>query len=930
MRLFPGLMVLLMIGATSAEAGSLRVAPLASSPSAVEDLPTLAVEGIDRELLLAQDKLAEEPGIPLRFALPREVYVDLWSAGRWERTDRGTMVWSLLVESEGAVSLNLGFSRFVIPEGARLQLRSADGTSAAPIYTAADVRAHGELWTSIVDGSRLVIELEVPEDLVPQTELALAFVNAGYRELGSGAGPDKSGSCNVDVVCPQGDGYREVIRSVARFTRSGSILCSGVMLNNTAENYRPLFLTANHCGISTANDHTVVVYWNYQNSTCREPGSPASGSDGNGSLSQNQSGSTLLANFSSSDFALVELDAAPNAAWNVYWAGWDRRGINTNSAIAIHHPQGDEKRISFENDPVSTTSYLSNSTSANGTHFRVADWDVGTTEEGSSGSPLFDPSKRVIGQLHGGFAACGNDDPDWYGKLSVSWSGGGSASTRLSDWLDPIGTAPNLLAGRNLGAGGGGGGGGGGGATVPAAPTGLTATPLSTTEIRLAWVDNATNETEYRVEVQAPGESFVDIGAVGANTTGADVFGLSPATSYNFRVRARNATGNSAYSNTATATTAGAKPTAPSAMTAYDPSATTIEVRWNDRSNNETAFVVEFREVARRGPTGFVWQGGTWQLLAEVDANETGGQAFNLDPETIYGFRVKARNAAGDSAYSNEATATTRAGVDPIDCRVSERRLCLLEERFQVESFWRVQGSGDTGNGTAVPDSVQTGFFWFFSADNIELAVKALDGRPVNGKYWLFYGALSNVEYWIVVTDVVTGDIKTYRNPPGTYCGTPDTDAFDGDPSGSFAPLPKAAAAGPVFAGSQLPEVAAGLAKGTLCSPSATELCLVDGRFGVTATWTTSEGSGVGTAIESSTGDSSGYFWFFNDTNLELIVKVLDGRVLNNSWWVFYGALSNVEYTVTVRDYVTGEEAVYTNPAGNYCGVADIDALPPE
>jgi hypothetical protein len=67
----------------------------------------------------------------------------------------------------------------------------------------------------------------------------------------------------------------------------------------------------------------------------------------------------------------------------------------------------------------------------------VVDWDQGTTEGGSSGSPLFDPSHRVIGQLHGGYAACGNNSSDWYGRLSVSWNGGGTSSTRLRDHLDP-------------------------------------------------------------------------------------------------------------------------------------------------------------------------------------------------------------------------------------------------------------------------------------------------------------------------------------------------------------------------------------------------------------------------------------------------------------------------------------------------------------
>ena len=91
--------------------------------------------------------------------------------------------------------------------------------------------------------------------------------------------------------------------------------------------------------------------------------------------------------------------------------------------------------FSFENDPTTTTSYGGTNVPGDGTHVRVSDWDDGTTEPGSSGSPLFNQDHQVIGQLHGGGAACGNNKSDWYGKFSTSWTGGDSNSTRLCDWL---------------------------------------------------------------------------------------------------------------------------------------------------------------------------------------------------------------------------------------------------------------------------------------------------------------------------------------------------------------------------------------------------------------------------------------------------------------------------------------------------------------
>jgi hypothetical protein len=104
--------------------------------------------------------------------------------------------------------------------------------------------------------------------------------------------------------------------------------------------------------------------------------------------------------------------------------------------------------------------------------------------------------------------------------------------------------------------------------------------------------------------------------------------------------------------------------------------------------------------------------------------------------------------------------------------------LCLLGGRFQVEVTWR-RGAG-SGAGTPVPLSDGTGLFWFFDAANIELVSKVLDGRSNNGKIWFFYGALSNVEYDVRVTDTATGAVRTYHNAAGRLCGRADTSAFDG------------------------------------------------------------------------------------------------------------------------------------------------------
>lgn len=242
------------------------------------------------------------------------------------------------------------------------------------------------------------------------------------------------------------------------------------------------------------------------------------------------------------------------------------------------------------------------------------------------------------------------------------------------------------------------------------------------------------------------------------------------------------------------------------------------------------------------------------------------------------------------------------------------RVLELLGDRFAVQATWR-DTAGRTGYAQAVPDSDQTGFFWFFGKDNLELAVKALDGRTYNNRYWIYYGALSDVEYWISVTDRQTGEVRLYHNPPGNLCGRGDSAAFLGTPSSTASTAAGTFEAEPlIFQGA--PACAAG--------PNA--LCLLGGRFRVEVEWRRGDGvEGRGKAVPRT--DESGTFWFFGQDNIELVVKVLDGRWLTGKFWFYYGALSDVEYWITLTDTQTGASKRYHNPPGTFCGRGDTQAM---
>ncbi|HRX83499.1 MAG TPA: proprotein convertase P-domain-containing protein [Phycisphaerae bacterium] len=401
-----------------------------------EQLKLIEAPLADLDAIQAEDAQRDAEGLPPRFAAPQPVWITPDRDGNWEQPRKDLDLWRLRIGSPGALSLNLGFADMHLPKDARLFIYDAKSAARIRPFTYTDVSADGALWTPVLLTDEVIVEVAVARDARHELSFTLTSINPGYRFFGE-TGGTRSGSCNVDVVCPEGDAWREEIPAVGVYTVNGTWTCTGAMVNNTSYDQTPYFLTANHCSVNSGNSSGVVIYWNFENSTCRPVGSGASGGSGDGSLSEFTTGSTWRASSSASDFTLIELNSAPDPAWEISFAGWDATGANATSAVAIHHPNTDEKRISFENDPTVTSSYLGTSSPGDGTHVRIVDWDLGTTEPGSSGSPLFNQDHHIIGQLHGGGAACGNNESDYYGRLSVSWTGGGTASSRLSNWLDP-------------------------------------------------------------------------------------------------------------------------------------------------------------------------------------------------------------------------------------------------------------------------------------------------------------------------------------------------------------------------------------------------------------------------------------------------------------------------------------------------------------
>ena len=264
-------------------------------------------------------------------------------------------------------------------------------------------------------------------------------------------------------------------------------------------------------------------------------------------------------------------------------------------------------------------------------------------------------------------------------------------------------------------------------------------------------------------------------------------------------------------------------------------------------------------------------------------------------------------------------------------CTPDPETLCLQNQRFAVQVSWK-DFSGRRGVGNAKMLSDEAGYFWFFREANVELMVKVLDGRLFNGDFWVLAGALSTVEYTLTVTDTETGARREYFNPLRQLSSFADTHAFSGsEPAGEVicTVIASGVAAGSVQALEVPVEEKHGEAAGAdLCVPGDEALCVLDGRFRVEVSWRDrNDNTGTGVARELS--EDAGYFWFFREANIELVVKMVDGRPSNGSFWLFWGALSNVEYRITVTDMLSGQVVEYLNPLRQLASGANTKVFTP-
>ncbi|MBK7753841.1 MAG: T9SS type A sorting domain-containing protein [Flavobacteriales bacterium] len=420
-------------------------------------VPTVEVRGPDDERIAELDKITANEGRPPAYGVVLPVGVDAIRTGIWSDVPTGGRVLRLKVRSANALGVELYLDEMDLPEGAMLHVYDERGQQLLGAYTAAHVRSNGRFTTAQQIGDACILELYEPPNAYGRSRLRVAELGYAFR----GSDPGRSDPCEVDVNCTEGADWADERDGVVRVgTRINGVLfwCTGSLVNNTALDCKPYFLTALHCGLgSTATDlQDYKFYFNYQRQSCGTGSGTATDviTGCHRRADSNDGGGT-----SGSDFLLLEsLDPVP-PSFSPYWNGWDATGPGSSSGVSIHHPTGSEKKISTYAMNLLTTQWAAGGPYS---HWYVK-WTAtanghGVTELGSSGSPLFNADGRIIGTLTGGTSCCvvdgcnlpgsGPNEPDYYGKMQYHWtSNPNDPNEKLKVWLDPLATGVTALDG---------------------------------------------------------------------------------------------------------------------------------------------------------------------------------------------------------------------------------------------------------------------------------------------------------------------------------------------------------------------------------------------------------------------------------------------------------------------------------------------------
>jgi PKD repeat protein len=390
----------------------------------LKEINSLSLPAIDQQLL----KEVTENYLPYRYGISRNIFIDIKKESTITNLDSGR-IYQYKIESLDALSIGIYFKKYFVPQKSQLFLCSEDQSINYGAFSELNNNPDSTLSIADFPGSCLILEYYEPNNSLFEGQLVIGRIIHGYKDIFANKSLKASTTDeSPGINCIEGDKFQDIKHAVCKITFSDemySYMCSGSLINNTRNDGIPYYLTAAHCLTTTDVASTVVVWFDYEEEYCNGPNTTP----------KTLSGAEVVASYSPYDFTLLRFRSQPPPSYQPYYAGWDSNDNIKNSGFCIHHPNGEPKKLSITNQPIKSfgkkISWDEGTSSPENSNWEVS-WDIGSTQQGSSGSPLFDNEKRIIGQLHGG-----NETADYFGKLAIAWKTQPFETKQLKKWLDP-------------------------------------------------------------------------------------------------------------------------------------------------------------------------------------------------------------------------------------------------------------------------------------------------------------------------------------------------------------------------------------------------------------------------------------------------------------------------------------------------------------
>ncbi len=451
-----GLLLCFLVHGAAVAQVSQRAMPPSVRAGLAEVDATVAVPAAAQKMADEERRPFADGSIPLPHRLGEAVpmAMDLLQQAAWTPLPEGGAVARLRLDAPGATAQHLVFDDFWMPPGAQLFVYNEARRFVRGAFTHENNKPNGGFAIDYVPGETLILEYFQPDLVRQPARLHLETVIRGTAQAAAhdpwsdawkttdatSSYTPTSLPCSVNTACEEAAPWADAARASVMVVRSNGAACSGVLLNNTAQDGKAYILTAHHCGDPVVGEtyENWVVRFHYASSSCEDPAEMP--------VPYTSTGVHVRAASDYSDFALLELMEPISNDADVYWAGWTRSAEPPTTSVAIGHPASDIQKIAFSNAP--------------STEGGIANWrtrfDVGCIEGGSSGSPQFDgDTGRVTAFVRSAYSLSsqcdgpGGDDNQAFisnRHLAYLWDADGGGVT-IADYLDPLDTDPESLDG---------------------------------------------------------------------------------------------------------------------------------------------------------------------------------------------------------------------------------------------------------------------------------------------------------------------------------------------------------------------------------------------------------------------------------------------------------------------------------------------------